>query len=309
MSKRTIAFAAFASLAAMFGATSQAQTSPGITNIMVLAEDQDDSSIRASSDVHYRITAELREQMRQYGYEILDTDAVLARLRYNRIPDRTGRLEKIRFAPDACTNGDSTTCPRVLVFVKARAGTRSTGFGRTADVRLQGDMVDVANGSSLGNWQPVRDAFTAPAQCSEFCLEEVIGDNAFNIAADLGDVLRIKLDDALNVQINGFGSASSAQADIRTEYVITFRNFSTGEMLSMLDIMETQFPGNPKVGDYEGSRSARIQNYSSLLDSAELERLFYDVLLDLGLSEEEFRMTTREGRNIEIQKVIFGTGR
>lgn len=306
---KKLAMTALAVFAFAGASTATAQRSPGITNIMVLADDADPDSVPASNDIHYRVTAELREQMRQWGYEILDTDAVLARLRYQEIPDRTSRLDKIKFAQAACSNGDSTTCPRMLVFVKSRAALERGAFGSVAQVRLQGDVVDVTNGSSMGNWQPVRDEFTAPSPCSAFCRDEVIGDNARNIAAELGDVLRIKLDAALNVMGPATSGGPAATADIRTEYKITFRNFSSGEVGAMLDVMETKFPGRPKLGDYEGGRLARIQNYSSLLDNRELERLFYDLLLDMGLSEEEFRYTTREQRNIEIEKVVFGPGR
>ncbi len=291
MLNKIFAAAAFG-LVALFGQVATAQTTPGITNILVLADDADPDSVPASNDIHYRITAELRERMRQWGYEVLDTDAVLARIGWQQVPNRASRLDKLKFAQAACSNGDSTTCPRVVVFVKARAAVEGTAFGTVASIRLQGDMVDATNLSTLGNWQPVRDSFTAPSPCSAFCRDEVIGDNAYNIAADLSDVLRIKLDEALNVTAPSANPVKTADADIRTEYMITFRNFSTAEVLSMLDIMETQFPGRPSVGDHEGSRMAWKQNYSSLLNNSQLERQFYKLLLDMGFAEEEFRVTT-----------------
>lgn len=308
MLKTIITSVAFGAAAWMTGGAS-AQTTPGITNIMVLADDADLDSVPASNDIHYRITAELREEMRQWGYEVLDTDAVLARIKWQEIPNRTSRLDKLKFVQAACSNGDATTCPRVVVFVKARASIESSPFGTVAAIRLQGDMVDATNLSALGNWQPVRDEFTAPSPCNASCRDDVIGDKAYDIAADLGDVLRIKLDETLNVKGSSYKPAPSADADIRTEYLITFRNFSSGEVLSMLDIMETQFPGRPDVGDHEGSRKAWKQNYSSLLDNTKLQRLLYSLLLDMNLSEDEFRITSREQRNIEIEKVIYGPGR
>ena len=291
-------------IAALVSTPAMAQTHDGLVNIMVLPDDVDPDSLPMSNNIHYRITHEMREQFRQWGYDILDHDAVLARLKWADMPNRLSRREKISFAQSACSDGDTTTCPELLVFVQARANIQPGRFGSTASVRLQGDVIDVANGTSLGSWQPVRDEFTAPANCNRFCRDEVIGDQARGIAADLGDVLRIKLDNIMSVRRNGWSKNTKAEGDKRTDYLITFRNFKRSESGSIIDLMENDFPGRPKVS-VSGPTMALVVNYSSLLGSKELNDYLFKLLLDMNLSEDEFRITA-QGREIEVDKFMFG---
>lgn len=96
---------------------------------------------------------------------------------------------------------------------------------------------------------------------------------------------------------------------VRTEYLVTFRNFEPGEVHGMLSTMEDVFPGSPVMRGYEGGERARVQNYSSLLTTTELERQMRGMLNAMGFSDYETRLTMREGRYLSVEKVIYGRGR
>lgn len=283
-----------------------AGTSVRMINVLVIAEDSDPASVPLRNNINTRVVSELREQMRPHGYRIMDLDAMLVSLEWDEMGNRVSRAEKIALAQAACEDGDLTTCPRMVVFVSARAGIRSVGVGAVASVRLMGEVVDTANNTSMGSFQPVRDTFTAPAQCNEFCRDEVIGDHAYDIAAELGRVLRIKLDEAMNVLDPNWswdGEGGQATAELATDYLITFRNFSIAEVRSMLDIMDTQFGGDGELGPSEVRPPMWRQNYRSNHDNTELTILFYQLLQDMGLGEDDFQISTEDRRSFTIARL------
>ncbi len=276
---------------------------PGVANIMVLVDDEDPDSVPASNNINRRVMFELRKQMMP-EFEVLDNAAVLAELGGWKLDDRLSRSQKIAFAKAACKDGDATTCPRFLVFVNTRANVESRSFGSVAMARLEGDVVDVFNNKSLGNFDPVKEEFTGPLPCNDFCRDEVIGEHAHIISTELGAILKIKLEKALRMGVGTASSYSPPPADVWTDYAITFRGFSDREMESMIAAMDHVWDkGRGIVSASETRRQYRKQNYRSLVGISELRSLMYRLLLDAGYNERNSTITA-SGREMTVEKLF-----
>jgi hypothetical protein len=304
--KKTILTALAAGTIALSGAmTAGADTPKRLINVLVLANDADIESIPASNYAVRTVVDELEAQMRPYGYNIMDLDTMMARQGWGELGNRVSRRDKMEMVLASCSDGVSTVCPRMVAFVETRVEIRKlgSGVGGFAYLNMSGDIVDARTGASQGNWRPVEEEFTTPYPCERACSSRVIANNAYNVAAELGDSLRIMLDDSLNALEPGLVYTTvDPDVDLRTDYDITFRNFSYGETGAMLDIMETQFGGNPSMGDSESRTKYWLQNYTSDHSNTELTALFYQLMADLGYSEDEFRISSA-GSSIEVAKL------
>jgi|TARA_E500000305_G_scaffold43336_1_gene33512 hypothetical protein len=304
--KKQILTAIAAGVFALTGALSaHADTPKRMINVLVLANDADPDSLPASNYAARTVVDELKEQMRPYGYNIMDLDTMMANLGWNELGNRVSRRDKMELVLASCSDGVSKVCPRMVAFVETRVDLRKLGSGNGAFafLNMNGDIVDARNGTSRGKWRPVEDKFTTPYPCANACIDRVVANNAYNVAAELGDSLRILLDDSLNA-IDPYPTYSGSQpaADLRTDYVVTFRNFSFGETGSMLDIMETQFGGNAELGESVSRSKYWKQNYTSDLNNTELTAHMYQLMNDMGYGEEEFRISVSES-NIEVAKL------
>lgn len=303
--KKQILTALAAGMIALTGAMSaHADTPKRMINVLVLSNDADPDSLPASNYASRTVVDELKEQMRPYGYNIMDVDTMMANLGWKELGNRISRRDKMELVLASCSDGVSKVCPRMVAFVETRVDVRRVGnTGAFAFLNMSGDIVDARNGASRGKWRPVEDKFTTPYPCAHACVDRVVANNAYNVAAELGDSLRILLDDSLNA-LEPVPSYPSPQADgdLRTDYVITFRNFTFGETGAMLDIMETQFGGNAAIGDSVSRSKFWQQNYTSDLNNTELTSYLYQLMSDMGYTEEEFRMSV-DGSDIEIAKL------
>jgi hypothetical protein len=304
--KKKILTALAAGAIALGGAmTAVADTPKRLINVLVLADDADMESIPASNYASRTVVDELQEQMRPYGYNIMDLDTMMARLSWGELGNRVSRRDKMQMVLASCSDGISTVCPRMVAFVETRVDIEplGAGIGGFAYLNMSGDIVDARTGASQGKWRPVEDRFTTPYPCERSCASRVVANNAYNVAAELGDSLRILLDDSLNALEPGIVySAPAAGVDLRTDYAVTFRNFTFGQTGAMLDIMETQFGGNAELGDSENRSKYWLQNYTSDHSNTELTAMLYQLMADMGYTEEQFRISAA-GNNIEIAKL------
>lgn len=307
MKKKILTVLAAGAIALSGAMTAVADTPKRLINVLVLADDADMESLPASNYATRTVVDELQEQMRPFGYNIMDLDTMMARLGWAELGNRVSRRDKMELVLASCSDGVSTVCPRMVAFVETRVDieTLGAGVGGFAYLNMSGDIVDARTGASQGKWRPVEDKFTTPNPCERACASRVVANNAYNVAAELGDSLRILLDDSLNaLEPTIVYGSSASDADLRTDYAITFRNFTFGQVGAMLDIMETQFGGNPALGDSETRSKYWLQNYTSDHSNTEITALFYQLMADMGYSEDEFRISSA-GSNIEIAKLAL----
>lgn len=98
--------------------------------------------------------------------------------------------------------------------------------------------------------------------------------------------------------------AGANRVALAKSYLITFRNFETRDVLRAVDDLAAY----GVIGDHEGGFVHR-QNYTSALSTVELERTILASLQAAGFGQAEIRVTVRDGRLVDVDRIIYGRGR
>lgn len=304
MRKLLFAITAIASAAGF--APAHAEGGEGLP-IIVMADDSDPNSVIRSSDIHHRVMTEIQRQFADDDWYVIDENAIAAKMDW-KMRDRRPRDELVQVVDLACKSEDATLCGRAMIVFKIRASAKDYGFGTKAQVRLTGDIYDVASNQYLGGWEPMRMEFPAPRKCAGVCIEEVVGDHARDIAASLGVVLSEKL----AYLDRGDARADQANPDsdpgLINNYNFTFRNFTMKEILAITDVMETEFPDFLSVRGVSGDATVYKYNYASRAKSDDIYKWMNVLLTDMGYDSYEYRVTLRENRLFTVERVIKDRG-
>ena len=211
-----------------------------------------------------------------------------------------------------------------MVVFKIRAAAQNVGFATKAMVRITGDIYDYDARRFIGSWEAPRMEFPAPANCTGMCIQEVVGDHARDVAAQVGDVLRKKLAyltrGAGSVAQGSSMPASTASAPagsvagcpadldtgLTTTYAVVMSNFTTREYMQIKDVMEHEFPCFVTTRNPTGDTTKRIYGYVSRASASKIEEWLNIVLIDMGLDPDSQVKMITSGTEIMIDK-IFGS--
>lgn len=279
----------------------EAQSGRGIP-IVVMSEDSDPNSVKRSSDIFRRVITELQDQMQRYDYYVIDEEFIAGKMGWE-VRDRRPKTELVRFVDLAIKSGDATFSPRAMVVVKIRANSKDEGFTNTVRVRINGDIYDIDSNAYLGGWEVPTKEFGAPRNCGGVCVTEVVGDNARDLATSLGDVLRKKL--AHIARSDGGQRLSGGRDDkqLVNRYLIKFKNFSLSEILSMTEVMETEFDCYVQARSPDGDSAVFKYNYESCKRPNDMFRGLNRMLLAVGYPEDQFKVMLRDRREFFIDKL------
>lgn len=273
-----------------------AQPSYNGVRVMVAADDADPKSVIRSSDMYHRLQLPLNDEMGRNGYRVLFEDAVTAELRYE-VEDRSAKQKSIALAKSACTSGKATLCPRVLILVKTRATADYQSFGTVAKVRMTGEIIDISGNTSLAGWEAPSLEFPAPKNCTNVCIEDIIGDNARAVALSLADTLRRMLDRHINSTASARavpGGGSTAQGLVNN-YVISFEHFDMPEVLPLKAIIET-FPETLEITMPQGAGGAFSINLVSKAKADNLIEWLHLMMEDRGYNLNNIKISTGPGK-------------
>lgn len=270
--------------------------------IVVMSEDSDPNSVKRSSDIFRRVITELQDMMQRYDYLVLDEEFIAGKLGWE-VRDRRPKTELVQFVDLAIKSGDATLSPRAMVVVKIRAAAKNMGFGTKAQVRITGDIYDIDSNAYLGGWEvPVKE-FPAPRDCSGICITEVVGNNARDLATTLGDVLRKKLTYIARGDAGQRLSKGRDDKQLVNRYLIKFKNFSLTEILSLTEVLETEFDDYVQARSPEGDSAVFKYNYESYKRPNNMFRSLNRLLLAAGYPEDQFKVMLRDRREFFIDKL------
>ena len=148
--------------------------------------------------------------------------------------------------------------------------------------------------------------FPAPKDCSGFCIHEVVGDNARDIAASLGDVLRKKLAYFARGSSSAKGDLSGGKEGLETIYAFTFRNFSTQEFYEFTEVMEKEFPDFVRAMSPQGDTAVMKYGYVTRAPGDKINKWVNILLSDMGLNPDNEVKVTVRGTAFDIDKIIGG---
>ena len=301
---------------------SQAQQGTDIP-VIVMGEDSDPMSVARTSDIFRRVISEIQEQMSRYDFYVIDEEILAVELGWQ-VRARRPKTELIQVVQMAHQSRDPRLQARAMVVFKIRAAAQNVGFATKAMVRITGDIFDYQARRFVGSWEAPRMEFPAPANCAGMCIQEVVGDHARDVAAQVGDVLRKKLAyltrgagrpmaqaaPAASSAAPAGGAVSGCPASLNTglpsTYAIVMRNFTTREYMEIKNVMENEFPCFITTRNPSGDTTKRIYGYVSNASASKIEEWINVLLIDMGLDPDSQVKVLVSGTEIMLDK-IFGS--
>ena len=291
--------------------------------IVVMGEDSDPMSVARTSDIFRRVISELQEQMSRYDFYVVDEEAVVVRMGWQ-IRERRPKTELLQVLDLMNAANDPRYQAQALVLFKIRAAAQNVGFATKAMVRIMGEIYD-NNARFISSWEAPRMEFPAPANCEGMCIQEVVGDHAREVAAQVGDVLRKKLayltrgagapvSSGSPAPVAGSptpvsavpGCPADVNSGLATTYAVVFKNFTTREFLEIKNVMENEFPCYIRQRAPGGDTTRMTYGYVSYASAAKIQEWINILLIDMGLDpDSQVKMITR-GTEIQLDK-IFGS--
>ena len=271
--------------------------------VLVLGEDSDKKSVRRSSDIFRRVMAQMQEQMSRYNYHVVDEDMIAASLEW-KMSDRRPKQELIEVAKLANQARDPRVYSRALVIFKIRAAAKSVGYATKAQVRIAGEVYDLESNRFLGAWEAPRMTFPAPKDCSGVCIQEVVGDNARDIASSVSDVLRKKLAHFSRGSGSMTSSSGGGKDGLETTYAFTFRNFSTQQFYEFTEVMEKEFPKFVRAMSPQGDTAVMKYGYVSRAHGNKITKWVNLLLMDMGMNPDSDTKVTIRGTAFDIDNIV-----
>lgn len=306
----------------MVPSASRAQMGTDIP-VIVMGEDSDPMSVARTSDIFRRVISMIQEQMSRYDFYVIDEEMLAVEMGWQ-VRARRPKTELMQVVQLANQSRDPRLQARAMVIFKIRAAAQNVGFATKAMVRITGDIYDYQARRYIGGWEAPRMEFPAPANCTGMCIQEVVGDHARDVAAQVGDVLRKKL----AYLTRGAGAPAAAApaasapaataaapvagcpADLDTglpsTFAIVMSNFTTREYMEIKNVMETEFPCFITTRNPSGDTSKRIYGYVTRASASKVEEWINILLMDMGLDPDSQVKVLTQGTQIHLDK-IFGS--
>ena len=284
-------------------------TGNAATNIPVLVviEDEDETSVVRSSDIFKRVAAELRIAMQFRGFQMLDEESLFADFGIVHIPDRRNKAELVADIKSILTSDEARHQIRawVLFRVHAAAVRPRQGLTQRIHTRLDGEIYDARTNLFLDGFEEIVQTITSPT-CArdQLCIEEHVGEHAREVAMALGNVLAKKLE-RYSPPVAARPPAGRSQQGMPIAYTVRFEYFEQREVVTIVGVMAEEFPGARNVDKVVDRGSAlKVYSYQTTASAAKLEEWFSILLDDMGFDVDDDILFRLEGVNITISKIV-----
>lgn len=258
------------------------------TRVVVTGEDSDKNSTVRTSEVFKRVISQLQESMARSGYEVIDEDMLGVRLGFS-FNSRRPKTELVETLMLANQTEDATVRSRLAVVFAIFPQIKTMSVSRKLEVRIRGDIYDLESMRALATFEyKNKKAILVPKDnCDSLCVEEKLGENAREVARELGDVIVQKLNIALkNITGGGASSNGSASAIPKTFNLVLIR-FKAAQAVGFKQAMQA----------VDG-----IKDFKTLSVQTSQRRMSITTAHDIGLLEE-FVLEAMMAAGIDINNV------
>ena len=301
-----IGIATISALAGLASPVANAQQGAGSgTPVLVIIDDEDRAAVIRSSGIARRFLAELAGAMPRVGLRMVDGESVAGDLGLQ-IPDRLPRQNLLNSLKDMRYSNKAEHFHRAWVLLQTHVTARSRSMAIAIQVRITGEIYDARDSRILDAISLSPESFPAPMDCleSSACVNEVVGDHARKLATILAETLARKLNRHPGLQPHRTGSSSG---DDGNRYMVTLRDFTVREALTIVGVMGEEFPGFRSIDLIRKSPRERTYEYVSSAKAAKLDVWFDILLTDMGFETAGDVVVTIDGAGITIEKVIPAT--
>lgn len=271
--------------------------------VLVVSEDEDPTTVVRSSDIFKRVLAELRGSMQRHGFRMIDEESVAIDLGWT-ISDRRSKMELLEAIKLMSKSRDATHQVRAWVLFRIHAQAKQLSFSTKVQIRIDGEIYDAASNQFLDGFEMPRQEYPAPADCleSKLCISEVVGEEAREIAASLGEVLARKLE--RYSPPHGRDAAAGAGHGPLTPYTLTLRHFGDREALTIVGVMAEEFPGYSSHELFNRSAAIRRYQYLTTARTSKLEEWLFILLDDMGFDVDREILIQVEDIEITVEKLV-----
>ena len=303
--------AAFLPLVLLSSDEATAQTRYADVPVLVVAEDEDEKTLKRSSDIARRVVASLQDGMSRMGFRVLDEQAVAGDLEWT-IRDRRPKMELIQIAKLMSKSGKATHQVRALVLYRTYVSLSSLPSVTRLQVRIECEIHDLLTNQFIASLEvksPVRMLPPLGGDCDEQCISAV-GGTAARTASGLGVLLARKLARYRDASTGGGPAKSPGRGHtMQITYSVTLRYFERREALAIIGVMAEEFPGY-KTHSLIGQEPAfRRYSYVSSAKPDKLEEWLTILLKDMNFNPDEDVASIIRRNEIIIEKILPTSGR
>ena len=275
--------------------------------VLVVIEDEDQDSVKRSSDMFKRVVAELRTAMQFRGFQMLDEESLFADLGIGHIPDRRKKTELVADIKNILLSDEARHQIRawVLFRVHAAAERPLQGLSQPVHTRLDVEAYDARTNLFLdGDSETVRTITNPTCARTKLCIEDHVGEHAREVAMALGNIIARKLE-RYSPPVAARPPAGRTRPGMPIAYTVRFEYFEQTEVVTIVGVMATEFPGARTVDKVVDRGSAlKVYSYQTTASAAKLEEWVSILLHDMGFDVDNDILFRLDGVNITISKIV-----
>lgn len=261
------------------------------TSVVVTGEDSDKNSIARTDEVFRRVISQLQESMSRSGYFVIDEDMLGVKLGFS-FNSRRPKTELIETLILANQTEDATVQSRLAVVFAIFPQIKKMSVSRMLEIRIRGDIYDLESLRPLANFEyKNKKAILIPkTDCNEMCVSEKMGENARDVARELGDVIVQKLNIAVK-QLSGdlVDAGKASNMAIPKTFNLTLIRIKAAQALGIKQVLQS-VDGISSLKTLSIQSSERKMSLTTTLDIGMLEEMVLEAMMTAGININNVRI-------------------
>ena len=264
------------------------------TRVVVTGEDSNKNSTARTDEVFRRVISQLQESMSRSGYQVIDEDMLGVKLGFS-FNSRRPKTELIETLMLANQTEDATVQSRLAVVFAIFPQIKKMSVSRKLEVRIRGDIYDLESMRPLANFEyKNKKAILVPKRdCDSMCISEKLGENARDVAREVGDVIVQKLNIAVK-QLGGGSSGSggtgaASNMAIPKTFNLTLIRMKATQAVGIKQVLQS-VDGISSLKTLSIQSSQRKMSLSTTLDIGMLEEMVLEAMMSAGIDINNVRI-------------------
>jgi hypothetical protein len=258
------------------------------TRVVVTGEDSNKNSVERTDEVFRRVISQIQESMSRSGYQVIDEDMLGVKLGFS-FNSRRPKTELIETLMLANQTEDATVQSRLAVVFAIFPQIKTMSVSKKLEVRIRGDIYDLESLRPLATFEyKNKKAFLVPkGDCDSLCVSEKLGENAREVARELGDVIVQKLNIAVKSIGGGASDGEASSAALPKTFNLTLIRFAAAQAVGFKQAMQV----------VDG-----ISNFKTISVQTSQRKMSLTTTHEIGMIEE-FMLESMMAAGIDINNV------
>ena len=257
------------------------------TRVVVTGEDSNKNSVERTDEVFRRVISQIQSQCLA-RYQVIDEDMLGVKLGFS-FNSRRPKTELIETLMLANQTEDATVQSRLAVVFAIFPQIKTMSVSKKLEVRIRGDIYDLESLRPLATFEyKNKKAFLVPkGDCDSLCVSEKLGENAREVARELGDVIVQKLNIAVKSIGGGASAGEASSAALPKTFNLTLIRFKAAQAVGFKQAMQV----------VDG-----ISNFKTISVQTSQRKMSLTTTHEIGMLEE-FMLESMMAAGIDINNV------